>query len=335
MKICIVGRGDGWMGTHLSHFSDGFRSLGHEVLLADYRLWDKRGFDISALINPVSARIRRQTMQLKRLLAESKPHVLIVIPARPIFDYDSIRESFPGKIIFYDMDGPASSCFENGLEWIRKVDLLLSVSPVMAKRLVRSGFDNVEYLAHGVDTNYYSPVSPSPEEKVRFGSPVAFVGRPSERRAEYLEAVADLGLTVWGKRWAKKPYSSNPVISSCRKEKVNILSEDLIKLYRSTVVMTNILREPLMDIMNLQVFSIPATGTCLVTEWVEDIEDSFDLGNEILTFKTVDDFRETVAMLVKDTMRAKKIGESGMKRCIAHHTHAHRARTILGMLDKR
>ncbi len=323
------------MGTHLSHFSDGFRSLGHVVHVADYRLWDKRGFDLSALIHPDSARMRRQTMQLKRLLGELKPHVLVVVPARKIFDFDSIRESFPGKIIFYDMDGPASSCFENGLEWIRKVDLLLSVSPVMVKRLVRSGFDNVEYLAHGVDTNYYCPISPSPEEKVRFGSPVAFVGKPSERRAEYLEAIADLGLTVWGKRWAQKPYSYNPVLSSCSKEKVNILREDLIKLYRSTVVMTNILREPLMDIMNLQVFSIPATGTCLVTEWVEEIEDSFDLGNEILAFKTVDDFRETVAMVVNDTKRAMKIGEAGRKRCMAQHTHSHRARMILGMLDKR
>ena len=335
MRILIVGRCDGWMGVHLSQFSNGFRILGHEVRLVDYHIWDKKKFPWLGFEDPDTARMHRQTTGLKQTLLEYKPHMTLLIPAHQMFNLDIVREIYSGLIIFYDMDGQQSDIYSSGLAWIDQIDLLLTVSKVTADRIFPAKQNKIYYLPHGVDTDYYRPIPLTNEEKARYYSPVAFVGRPSERRVRYLETIAGQGLVVWGKRWAKRPFSDNPLLRPCIREKTNIIGDNLVRLYRSTTVMVNILRETPIEspsIMSIQVFSIPSTGTCFLTEWVEELEDSFDPGCEILAFKSIEDFKETASRLIGEPSVAAKIGEAGRRRCLAHHTHKQRAEEILGIV---
>ncbi len=100
--------------------------------------------------------------------------------------------------------------------------------------------------------------------------------------------------------------------------------------------MVNMLREPLdkpPTIMSLQVFAVPSCGTCLLTEWVEELEDAFEPGKELLAFKSPDEFAELAARYSKEPDLFKEIGENGRKRCLAEHSHQMRAIELVKLLD--
>ena len=336
MKILILGRLDGWMGLHISHFSDGFIMLGHEITLIDYHSWDRQVFSLYS--NEKKARLRQkgQTDNLKTYLLQNKTDMVIVVTARLIYDFSELRASYPGIIVFYDLDGPDFEGYQKNLQWIKEIDLLLTVSKSSLRSLVNKGHSNVCYLSHGVNTDYYAPHVMTLKETEYFRAPVAFLGRPTPRRAEYLRAITTEGLVVWGAQWSRKPYSDNENIKQCIRSRKNVEGMDVVKLYQSTGMLLNILREPFIGtstIMNLQVFSGTSTGRCLLTEWVEELPEAFEPDTEILTFKNLDEFVEKVKRYSRDVSAAEKIGSAGRKRCIAEHTHRHRAFRIMQILQ--
>lgn len=335
MRILILGRLDGWMGLHMSHFSDGFRMLGHEVAMIDYHSWDRRLFPLYSNKSKTRQRQKNQTDRLKAYLLQNKPDMVLIVTARLIYDLAELRASYPGIIVFYDLDGPDFEGYREDLQWIKEIDILLTVSKFSLRSLIDKGHSNVHYLCHGVNTDFYAPHFMTAKETEYFRAPVAFLGRPTSRRAEYLEAITSEGLVVWGAQWSKKPYVDNQKIKRCIRSQKNVGGMDVVKLYQSTGVFLNILREPFIGastIMNLQVFSGTSTGTCLLTEWVEELPEVFEPDNEILTFTSLDDFTEKVKRYSRDLSAAGKIGSAGRKRCIAEHTHTHRASQIMQIL---
>ena len=80
---------------------------------------------------------------------------------------------------------------------------------------------------------------------------------------------------------------------------------------------------PLKDFMDrLTSWRIPGNGIKVCLD-----------GKEVFTFKTKEELSELVPRILKDTELAKKVGEAGRKRCLAEHTHFHRVKQILEILE--
>ena len=95
------------------------------------------------------------------------------------------------------------------------------------------------------------------------------------------------------------------------------------------------MREPLNNpptILSIQSFAVPSCGTCLIQEWVEELDEAFEDGKEILSFRTKEEFAELVRKYSKDKETAKKIGEAGRKRVLSCYTHEHRAKELLKII---
>lgn len=76
---------------------------------------------------------------------------------------------------------------------------------------------------------------------------------------------------------------------------------------------------------NMRLFEATGVGSCLVTDWKENIATLFEPGHEVMTYR---DARECVDVLRRLSERpdeARAIGEAGQKRTLAAHTFAHRA----------
>ncbi len=67
----------------------------------------------------------------------------------------------------------------------------------------------------------------------------------------------------------------------------------------------------------------------MLTEWVEELEEMFEPGKELLTFRNEDEFKELAKKYSKDIAAARQIGMAGRKRCAADHTHEKRAEYII------
>lgn len=331
MKILIVGSEASWMGIHLRQFAAGFKQIGHSIRLADYRRmeqsWAPFGLPQSML------ELRRQR-NLEKVLGEFQPDLAIFIIARPRFNFAAVREIYSGLIVVYDFDGPGWKCYES-LSWLEHIDLLCSVSRISQRKLREQGI-RCAYLPHGVDVDYYRPIPLEPREYELYGSPVCFVGRPTPRRIRLLEGICELDLHLWGRRWSKKRECASPRLRTLVRSSRDVIGEEVVKIYAATDLFVNILREPLNDpptILSLQAFCVPSTGTCLLTEWVEELEEAFEPGKELLSFRTEQEFHELAKKLYRDRAAAKAIGQAGRRRCQAHHTHAMRATQLLAFLN--
>jgi hypothetical protein len=327
LKILFIGHDTGWMGLHLTQFAAGFNRLGHQTMICDYGKLESHWFPLCRSEKAKNERLHRQ---LKKVIDEFKPDIVFFIIANLKFNFPMIREYYKGKMAVYDMDGPGWKCYKT-LTWIKDIDMLFTASKISLRDLQKQQIEAV-YLADGVDVNYYGPNNLSPAEIKYYGSPVSFVGRPTPRRVRMLSGIADLGLTVWGRRWSRQKECDNPVLWRCNRVKKDIIGENAVKIYNASGLSVNILREPLNDpptIMSLQVFIVPASGTCLLTEWVEELEEMFEPGKELLTFRNEDEFKELAKKYSKDIAAARQIGMAGRKRCAADHTHEKRAEYII------
>lgn len=331
MKILIVGSEASWMGIHLHQFAAGFKQIGHHVRLADYRKMEQSWAPFGL---PKSMLERRRHRTLEKILSQFQPDLTIFITARPRFNFAAIREYYNALIVVYDFDGPGWKCYES-LDWIEQIDLLCSVSRISQRKLQERGIQ-CAYLPHGVDIDYYQPIQLEASESAFYASPISFVGRPTPRRIKLLEGISDLDLILWGRRWSKKRDCPSPLLRTLARSSQDVIGKEVVKIYAAANLFVNILREPLHDpptILNLQAFSVPSTGTCLLTEWVEELEEAFEPGKELLSFRTKQELKELVKKFHRDKAAAQTIGQAGRKRCEAQHTQTKRANQLLAFLS--
>lgn len=325
MKILIVGNVDGWMAVHLRQLGAGFEAAGCKVRLVDYNSmrhpWQV--FSGSGKLFESRQRILEKTVR------SFQPGAILFIVAKPIFDFARIRSCSSARIVLYDYDGPNWSLLKDPRH-LNGIDLLLTVSRRIERDLKNAPFP-VLYLPHGTDCSYYSPGP----RKIRFSAPVSYIGRATPRRADFCRSIADKELALYGRRWLKLPECRDPVLRKCIRSHSDIIGENVVHIYRSSGIMINILQENLAQqktIMSLQVFAIPATAACLITEDVEELGESFEIGRELLAFRTKDEMVELLSRSLADPEWAGKIGEAGRRRCLAEHTHKHRAERILAQI---
>jgi spore maturation protein CgeB len=322
------------MGVHVRQFAEGFRALGHEPALLDYRRCRKRRFPWQAWQEDEGTALARNTQNLEREIERTGADAVLVATAHLTFDFAALKSRFRGPLVFIDMDGPNLPRYTQGTAWVDDVDLLVSVSRVTERELRAKGYDHVQYLPHGVDPVAYAPQTLSADDRKRFAAKVACVGSATERRAEYLAGLEG-DVALWGRGWSRHSFREDPRLAGCTRMGRDVVGSELVKVYNASGVIASVQREVLCDpptIMNLQVFAVPCSGGCLLAEWVEEIEEAFEPGEEILVFRGPEEFVEKARRFAADPEETRRIGRNGRARCLAEHTHEHRARTIVDWL---
>jgi spore maturation protein CgeB len=80
-----------------------------------------------------------------------------------------------------------------------------------------------------------------------------------------------------------------------------------------------------------RVFEVAGAGGCLISDFWEGMELFLEPGREVLLVKSGDELIEELANL--SPQRAARIGEAALRRVVANHTYAHRAREVEHALD--
>ncbi len=81
-------------------------------------------------------------------------------------------------------------------------------------------------------------------------------------------------------------------------------------------------------------FEIPAAGGLMLAQYTPELEELFEIGKEILTFKTADEAASKFHWILKNPVEAEKIRRQGHERA-RNHTWAKRFADILLELDER
>lgn len=79
---------------------------------------------------------------------------------------------------------------------------------------------------------------------------------------------------------------------------------------------------------NVRLFEATGIGTCLVTDWKENISELFVPEKEIVTYKSVEECIEKVKWLLNNPEERNKIAKAGQLRTLKDHTFKSRAKTL-------
>jgi spore maturation protein CgeB len=106
------------------------------------------------------------------------------------------------------------------------------------------------------------------------------------------------------------------------------------KLRDSRVIFNNHIDVSPISASNMRLFETTGVGSCLITDWKENISDLFEPEKEILTYKSAEECAEKVKYLLENEDERKTIAAAGQKRTLSEHTFENRATRINEIIRK-
>jgi len=88
-------------------------------------------------------------------------------------------------------------------------------------------------------------------------------------------------------------------------------------------------------IVNLRTFEICMSGNFQLMQYTPCVEEFFDVGEEIICWKTKNDLFEKINYYLKNSDERERIAENGYKRAVENHTWSKRFETIGSLLKSR
>ncbi|MGH7680757.1 MAG: glycosyltransferase family protein, partial [Candidatus Eiseniibacteriota bacterium] len=86
---------------------------------------------------------------------------------------------------------------------------------------------------------------------------------------------------------------------------------------------------------NMRLYEATGVGTCLVTDWKENLGDLFEIDREVVSFRTADELVEKVRWLAANPEARAAIGDAGQRRTLRDHTFARRAERLDALIRER
>jgi spore maturation protein CgeB len=79
---------------------------------------------------------------------------------------------------------------------------------------------------------------------------------------------------------------------------------------------------------NMRLFETTGAGTCLVTDWRENLPELFTPDEEVVTYRSAAECVEKIRWLLDHPREREEIAAAGKRRTLSQHTFAHRAQEL-------
>jgi hypothetical protein len=160
---------------------------------------------------------------------------------------------------------------------------------------------------------------------------IVFVGGPTPERVTHLEAVADLGLSVYG--YGEDEWKASPSLAPCCNPPIDE-RDALNACYNGARISVNVTRPHGSSSLNMRVYEAMASGSLMLTDDKSDAHTLFEPGKEIVVYKTLADLRAKAVWLLENEDERKRIAEAGRKRVLREHTYAARMTEAAPLIEQ-
>ena len=196
------------------------------------------------------------------------------------------------------------------------------------------------YLQEAANPNIYKPYNlPKKYE-------VTFIGQRYGDRAEYIQYLLDRGIDVrvWGPGWKRKVGLRGLLFEKMRDVKRTLLNQprikdlqqiskrpivniELVKMFsRSKINLgfsscgeTHRTEKRILQI-RLRDFEIPMSGGFYMVEYMEELQEFFEIGKEIVCYTDPQDLADKIKYYLKHDSKREAIRKAGYERCQREHT---------------
>lgn len=336
MKILVAG--DWHSELHEEGVYQALTSLGHDVLrFAWHEYFRADGSALSVawqklqnkyLLGPLINRLNDDLLACAR---NERPDVLFIYRGTHILPATlrAIRDASPGtRLVGYNNDDPFSPHYPKWL-WrhflagLKDYDIVLAYRHQNVLDFRGAGARRVELLRSWYIAERNHPVALTDAERSIYDADVVFVGHyEADGRVELLEEVVRQG---WRLRLYGPGYDWDPVISRSPELRSQIpvrlvWGEEYNKALCGGKVALCFLSKLNRDTYTRRCFEIPATGTLMLSERTEDLEEMFRPGKEADFFAGKEEFLAKLHLYLGDDARRQGVAQAGM-RCVRESGH--------------
>lgn len=198
-------------------------------------------------------------------------------------------------------------------------DEIFSFSKVTTKFFVETKKLNATFLPFGA-----APLTIAAKSNPEINA--LFVGSGDLRRVFLLENIKDV-VTIYGNRWQRNYFLMSEDLKKTVTDKA-VWGEQLHGLLVNSKIVININRTHFYGAgtgINLRVFEALAAGAFLLTDYCDELEDLFEIGQEIEVFRSNQELAEKVNYYLEHPEKRLEIAKQGHTKFMKSHTWHTRA----------
>ncbi len=105
--------------------------------------------------------------------------------------------------------------------------------------------------------------------------------------------------------------------------------DELPYFYNLAEVNFNTTSLQMKNAVNQRVFDVPASKQFLITDYRSQIEDLFDIGKEVVCYKSIQEIEELISKYMKDKRERKNIINRAYKKVVEKHRYTQRVKDII------
>jgi len=158
-----------------------------------------------------------------------------------------------------------------------------------------------------------------------------------KQRTEIVTSLKEFDLQVYGdKEWNQvlpSRCATGPMNDKCDVT-FPYYGEEIVDVYRKSTINLNITKYQLKTAINQQVFDVPACGGFLLTDYRKDLEECFEIGEEIIFYEDQEDLKDKVAYYLPHPQERQRIARAGMNRVRREHDFSHRLHYIFAKVNE-
>lgn len=198
-----------------------------------------------------------------------------------------------------DAFGEEKREFKNYIDYLYVSDsALLEVSK-------KIGFNSVELLQFGYNPKLHFDYQQKRDNYINF------IGSFTKERDEIFSYLTDYNLHIEGINWDKLTCHSDKWI--VKNGKLN--QKEVVGIYNSTISTLNVAqKDNVINMVNMRTFEAIASGSCMLNDYVKDIELCFEPNKEILVYKNKDELLELTQKVLHDRKFVDTIVKNGIHR---------------------
>lgn len=308
-------------------FRDELLAMGHEVRTFAYRrknpLYKNRGTKAAYQLFI----LRR----LEKLCREWRPSIVLVIKGGPITPGVIRRIKRRRDVLFLNFfpDNPLWMIPFDGIE---AYDVFFTKERYALRALESVGLRNLHYLPMYCVPAMHHPVTLTAEEQLLYARPISFVGSHYAYRERLVKELLAFPIKLWGAGWQRTEspdiravVAGGPVWGRAK-----------LAVYCGSTLSLNH-HHPMNDIVgvNTRAFELAASGACQVADLKEELPLLFKPGEEVVTYRDLDELKRHLSYYLAHPDEARAIGDNALKRALKEHTLRHRIDEMLEVVELR
>lgn len=287
-----------------------FRARWHDLIVKNSRSYELRVYN-----------------RLARLIEAKNPWLVIThsawIPPEMV---KRLKENTKAKIVSWFPDHPGNL----GRQYLfaAPYDALFFKDHFLVERARNLG-RNAHYLPEACMPEWHKSVELTDSERDFYGCDITTAGNLYYYRAIIFESLMDAyKVKLWGDvpRWL-----SSPARGLYQGRSVTELEK--AKAFRAAKIVLNTFQGEVSGV-NQRFFEIAGCGGFQVCEYNDTVHEFFDVGKEIIVFKTIRDLAEKVDYYLKHPEERKKIADAAYIRAQREYTFQKRLKQMLEIVSR-